>query len=1015
MGGSRHRSGDIATVVSRVLHAASICAPIVLLGARATLTQGSESSALAADIPAQPLAQALAAFRRQTGLQLIYVSSVIGSQRSQAIAAGLQADEALVRLLQGTGLRFEHLTPRSIRIFAGVVAPPETTPRVLTAREQDEVIVTANRGAEKLQDVPVTIQAITGDQLNQLNVTTTNDLLKNTTNVTFSGDGPGTGNIFIRGLGGSGSGNQSQSTTGPFPNVALYLDDQSMQFPARNSDVYLVDVERVEVLEGPQGTLFGGGAQAGAIRYITNKPRLEAASGEVNAGYGVTAGGDPNTSLNAVLNVPLVDNKFGLRAAIFSDRRGGYIDNIPATIGYIPGTIPHDLGGNPSANNGPLQGSNTNSVDVQGLRVSALWIINDSWDALLQQNYQDMHSEGYFYAYPTSTDGQALQHYQLTAFAPAFSKDRYESTALTINGKIGNILDEVYRGSYMVRHIEGQQDYSNYLRSAVGSSYYACIGTGAGYFNQNNFPSLTGHPLQCSTAVGSWNDKTSNQHQSHEIRLSTHADNRLRGLVGAYWEKFVIDDNMNFNYLGIPQCNQANLDIALAGGADCLSAVGPTPGSFATTPGLRTDSNTAFGENVQRGYKQTAAFTSIDFDIIPKVLTATGGVRWYKYDEFEHGSEYFSESASAGLVVNHLNGVCTAAGLCGFPINLGKSETGHRWRTNLTWHVTNDIMAYYTYSEGFRPGGLNRTSSPLGVTPNRAGIASYCGNIGGVQNAADPRCLPGGSLFGLNTSQFNAPVGYESDSLTNNEIGFKTEWFDHRLILNLSGYVMKWGNVQLPLFDPVHLGNTTFDINGLSYKVKGFEIQFVARLFEGFTLEGSSSVNSAEQTNAPCLPSNRPTAANPTPLGQCITVVDENTYTNPYGVRGTRPPFSPPWMFNLLARYDWAAGAYKPFAWVGASHIASMSNEPASFPDGNAPSESPPTGWPTTTLLRYQIPGYTTYDSGLGVAKDNWTAQIQCHNLSNAYGPTNISSGQFIKADIPLRPRVITFLIGYRF
>ena len=331
MGGSCHRSADIATVVSRVLHAVSICAPVTLLGVPATLTQASEFKALAADIPAQPLAEALAAFRRQTGLQLIYVSSVISNQRSQAVAAGLNADEALAHLLQGTGLRFEHLTPRSIRIFAGVVATRATTSRVLTLDVPDEVIISASRGAEKVQDVPITIQSISGNQLNQLNATTTYDLLKYTTNLTFSGNGPGTGNIFIRGLGDVGSGNQSQATTAVFPNVALYLDDQSMQFPARNNDVYLVDMERVEVLEGPQGTLLGGGAQAGAIRYITNKPRLDTTSGEVNAGYGVTAGGDPNTNLSAVLNVPIIDNMFGLRAVIFSDRRGGYIDNVPAT------------------------------------------------------------------------------------------------------------------------------------------------------------------------------------------------------------------------------------------------------------------------------------------------------------------------------------------------------------------------------------------------------------------------------------------------------------------------------------------------------------------------------------------------------------------------------------------------------------------------------------------------------------------------------------------------------------
>ena len=173
--------------------------------------------------------------------------------------------------------------PKIAAAVAAILGAPSTmlvyaadTADTAAASDQiTEVVVTAQRRSENLQDVPITIQAISGEQLQQLNVVSFNDLLKYTPNVTFSGNGPGTGNIFMRGLGGSGSGNQSQSTTAPFPNVALYLDDQSMQFPARNNDVYLVDMERVEVLEGPQGTLFGGGAQAGAIRYITNKPKLE--------------------------------------------------------------------------------------------------------------------------------------------------------------------------------------------------------------------------------------------------------------------------------------------------------------------------------------------------------------------------------------------------------------------------------------------------------------------------------------------------------------------------------------------------------------------------------------------------------------------------------------------------------------------------------------------------------------------------------------------------------------------
>jgi iron complex outermembrane recepter protein len=882
-----------------------------------------------------------------------------------------------------------------------------------------EVVVTAQRREQSIQDVPITVQAITGDQLKQLNVVSFNDLMKYTPNVSFSGNGPGTGNIFLRGLGGVGSGNQSQSTTAPFPNVALYLDDQSMQFPARNNDIYLVDMERVEVLEGPQGTLFGGGAQAGAIRYITNKPRLDAVSGEANFGYGITAHGNPNTLANGVLNVPVTDY-LALRAVIFTERRGGYIDNVPGTIGYYPGTPPRDLGGNPTANNGPLQGPASNPVEYQGARLSALWKITNDWDLLVQQNYQNLEADGYFYTYPTGTNGQPLGRYQINAFSPAYTKDKYESTAWTLNGKLGDLLSLVYTGSYMTRHIDGQQDYSNYMRSAVGS-YYACIGTGAGYFNPSYFKSLTGHKLQCSTSVGNWRDQVDNQHQSHELRISSNADYRLRGLAGLYWEKFNIDDDMNFNYLGIPQCNQANLNAALNGGPDCLSAVGPVPGAFVTHPGLRTDANTAFGEDVQRGYKQRAAFVSLDFDLIPKVLTITGGARFYHYDEFEHGSEYYSETTSSikggiqGAVVNHLNGACTAAGLCGFPINLDKSESGHRLRGNLTWHITRDLMAYYTYSEGFRPGGFNRTYSLPGQAPSLSGVAKYCAPPGspptGPDAVPDPRCRTGGSLATLNTSQFSKPSGYESDQLTNHEIGIKTEWFDHRLIVNLSGYVMKWSNIQLPLFDPVHLGNTTFDVNGPTYKVKGFELQLVARVTEGLTLEGSSSVNSAEQTDAPCLPSNRATSGNPTPAGQCITVVKEKKYTNPYGVLGTRPPFSPPWMFNLRARYDWSAGVYKPFVWVGASHVGSQSNEPASFPSGNDPAQNPP----TTTLLRYDIPSYTTYDAAFGVTRDNWTAQITGSNISNAYGPTNFSSGQFITSEIPLRPRVLMAQINWKF
>src|SRR5450755_289672 len=332
-----HRSARIAAVVSGLLHALPICASAGALIAPATQVLASEFPALSADIPAQPLVQALEAFARQTGLQLLYVSDVLRDQSSRAVPAGLGANEALARMLESTGLKFEYLTPRSIRLLSA--APALTIMKdTSTGDELQDVTVTANRREEKLQDVPITVQVLSGEQLRELTLNTFEDVIRYTPNVTYSGNGPATGNIFIRGLGSPGTGNQTQATVAPFPNVALYLDDQSMQFPSRNNDVYLVDMERIEVLEGPQGTLFGGGAQAGAIRYITNKPGMDAPLANLNATYGITAGGDPNSSGNFTLNLPFGDN-FALRGVIFTEHQGGWIDNVPDTIAVPPVTV----------------------------------------------------------------------------------------------------------------------------------------------------------------------------------------------------------------------------------------------------------------------------------------------------------------------------------------------------------------------------------------------------------------------------------------------------------------------------------------------------------------------------------------------------------------------------------------------------------------------------------------------------------------------------------------------------
>src|SRR5579864_2159317 len=196
----------------------------------------------------------------------------------------------------------------------------------------EQIVVTAQRRSESMQNVPISMQAFTSETLKQLNVSTLDDYIKFLPNVTTANNGPGQNEVFMRGLSAGSQPSQGSASTGLWPNVAIYLDNQSGQLPNRNLDIYAADLNRIEVLEGPQGTLYGAGAEAGVIRYITNEPKLDVTEANVKAGYGTTAHGDPNSNLTGVLNVPPIADTMAVRAVIYNDQRGGYINNVPATF-----------------------------------------------------------------------------------------------------------------------------------------------------------------------------------------------------------------------------------------------------------------------------------------------------------------------------------------------------------------------------------------------------------------------------------------------------------------------------------------------------------------------------------------------------------------------------------------------------------------------------------------------------------------------------------------------------------
>jgi outer membrane receptor protein involved in Fe transport len=876
--------------------------------------------------------------------------------------------------------------------FAVSAAEPATESSNAGTDALAEITVTAQRRTQNMQDVPISMQALTAQTLQQLNVSTLDDYIKYLPNVTTANNGPGQNEVFMRGLSAGSQPSQGSASTGLWPNVAIYLDNQSGQLPNRNLDVYAADLNRIEVLEGPQGTLFGAGAEAGVIRYITNEPKLDVTEGNVKAGYGVTAHGDPNADLTAVLNLPLIADTMAVRAVIYNDRRGGYINNVPATFtrkntdigayyahfpavnGHCPDGLPNNgfcvPPGSPTLSNSSVAASAINPVTYQGMRVEALYKVNDDWNVLITQSYQDMNSQGVFYQQPNASDGAPLAPLEVTLFNNAYDKDKFESTAWTVNGKFGD-LKAVYTGGYLVRNVEQVGDYTNYARG-VYADYYQCFGPGSAY--DNNLKST------CFSPSATWHSVERNLHQQHEFRLSTPDEWRLRAIAGVFWEDNKLYDQTGWNYKTVPSCT-SNGASGTPGNSGCFADVGTFPGTTVVNPGIHA-APTSFYQDTVRDTKQTAFFVSLDYDLIPKVLTLTAGTRHFRFDNSSAGSVLASFGCLEGG---------TPAGGCHNPLysynlnaaNLNDTESGFKSRGNLTWHATPDTMVYYTFSQGFRPGGFNQN--------------------GGSFHAFTP---------GLD-SQYIIPKSYSSDKLTNNEIGWKTEFFDRRLQWNGAVYRENWDNVQVAFFDPGVVGNIFFNTNGQNFLIKGVETSLIARVMPGLTLQGAASWNQSRQTNSPILLDNNPASAN---FGKPITFACNafgakcGPVTNPFGPVGAPSADAPPIQFSLRARYDWnLAGGYAPFVQVSATHSGHSFTQAGSnptFAEGGAVS---------TGRLRFENPAYTTYDASFGVGKDAWIVNVYGENLSNSNASTFVSTDQFIVAQTPLRPRVLGVSIGYKF
>ena len=525
-------------------------------------------------------------------------------------------------------------------VSAAYAAPPP-------APAPGEVIVTAQKREENVQRVPLSIQVLGAQRLDQLQVKDVNDYVKFLPSVAVQTIGPGYTDIYMRGVASGENNNHS----GPLPTTASYLDEAPITTIGGALDIHVYDVARVEALAGPQGTLYGASAESGTVRIITNKPQI----GQFSAAYDVSGNavdhGGLGYSAEGYVNIPMND-KMAIRLVGWGEHDAGYIDNVPGTRTYPSSGI--------TINNAATAKNNYNTVDLYGGRAALKIDLNENWTVTPSIMFQDEKSRGVFGYDPTIGD------LKVSHFFPEQTHDRWYQAAATIEGHISN-FDIVYAGSYMKRDIHSLSDYTDYSFFYDQAPFF--YGTYI-YDNGGNLidPSQTIQGLDRFTK------------QSHELRISSPTENRFRFVGGLYYERQ--SHNIHQRYM-------------IDGLADALSVTG-SPDTLWLTQQLRVD----------RDY---AAFGEASFDITPK-LTLTGGLRVFKYDNslvgfFGFSAGFSSHTGEAAC----FEPTIVAGGPC-TDLDKKVSETGVTHKLNLTYHVDDNKLVYATWSRGFRPGGINRRS-----------------------------------------------------------------------------------------------------------------------------------------------------------------------------------------------------------------------------------------------------------------------------------------------------------------
>ncbi|HWU01208.1 MAG TPA: TonB-dependent receptor [Novosphingobium sp.] len=660
-----------------------------------------------------------------------------------------------------------HLFQGSAILLAIVAASPALA-QEQQASAVGDIVVTATRTADSMQKVPVAIQAIDAKGLKAQNIQSFGDYVAHLPGVNFAGFGPGQNDIYIRGIASNKIGVQLSGAQGTVPNVALYLDDQPVTMTGRNLDVFVTDMERIEVLAGPQGTLFGASSQAGTVRLITAKPKLDKWEAGFTAGVSTTKHGAASNSMEGHVNVPLLEDRMALRIAAYSTYDGGYIDNVQGsqTLSQYNPYYPGSGATYDAANNSALVRNNFNGTSYRGVRVGLKVKASENWNVLVQYSHQNMTSDGVFGYDPNVGDLEVKRYY------PDHLEDNFDQVSWNVEGKLGP-LDAVYTGGYLHRTVYQTMDYTSYGNVGPFIPYYVC---NAKY-------------THCYSPQLGYIGHISSSRLNQEFRLSTPKDWRLRVQAGVYYDWSKTTDQGDFDY---PSST-------LTG----FVQNSPIPGSTESNPALRAPGIMFINDYTARSH-QLAFFGEAAFDIIPKVLTLTAGLRAYHLSYGLAGSTSFGNRYGAGLYGTNVDKLLAGQS--------PGTENGTVPRFTLTWKPGTGLMFYGTYSRGFRPGGFNR-----GYNPNPSSTANAI------------------------------PVRYVSDKVENFELGWKTTLLGGKLRWNGTAYLMNWKNMQLTTQN-VAIAQLFYTYNAANAQIKGIESDLTYVPAPGWQISGAFSLNDAKLT-----------------------------------------------------------------------------------------------------------------------------------------------------------------------